>query len=616
MKVYSGKKVEKAITRLMQSSAGSSFYKKILLLVIGAIFIIFLFLFLFIPTDVVQEYEESYYPSPNVLFLSQIPQDTDIEYISSRLALWDWDLIVVPESNLGKQDKEILSELADQVTYISKDSAEANLIVFEELGVLAFSSGVSDDKCNEMVDNLKAVISKSDFSDLSFISLTDSDLNNETDGCVEELKAVLQEHMSKGDIIVSPGEQMLNDFLGDVRLVTDNIHYINVGKVDDSLISPLRIVSRKGEVLVNKLAFPRARNQTNTDEEIPTYKIEVAPDALKEVYNRMTTYDFTNSDWRSKYENPDDIHVAIPGKLWFGDQVYEIELSTRGNIGNNWEGIKKSWTVDFVGDKLLDGRDQIKFVIPSDRGYTEQIFIQEINDYLGVLTPKVQVAGLKINDIDFGPYILYEDFDKVFIEKREYGSDTAIGSSKFMDRFMSYSVWHDLNNFEKTGNAEDKSDEARILLKYHEDYSLYFSRDNTQRWIASQLFTGDRHQNSSDNLRFFVDKSTGRIIIISWDQTLAKISQKSSFYDIDYFQNKVLSNKEDREAIERLLVDLVNKDERWRSRLADLDSRYRDIFLNDSMRQVTKAQIDRRFETLYEIYEENLNITKETLNED
>lgn len=616
MKVYSSKKDEEAIKRSMQLSMGLSFYKKILLLVIGAGFIIFLFLFLFIPTGVVQEYEESYYPTPNILFFAQIPEDADIEYIASRLSLWDWDLIVIPDNNLKEQDKEIISKLADEVNYISQDSAEVSRVSLEKMDVLTFGSDISDDNCDNVKDNLKTFISESDSSNIPLVSITNSNLNNEQDGCVEELRSILKEHMSEDDLIVSSGEQMSNEFIEDVRLVTDNIHYINIGKADNSLISPLRIVSQKGEVLVNKLAFPATVGQIDAKERIPSYEIEIAFEDLREIYNRMTTYDFTNTDWRSKYENPDDIHISVPGKLWFGDDEYEIELSTRGNIGNNWEGIKKSWTVDFVGDKLFHGRDQIKFIIPSDRGYTEQIFIQDINDYLGVLTPKVQVAGLKINDFDFGPYIMYEDFDKVFIEKRKYGSDTAIGSSKFMDRFMSYSVWHDLNNFEKTGNAEDKSDEARILLKYHEDYSVYFSRDNTQRWIASQLFTGDRHQNSSDNLRFFVDKSTGRIIIISWDQTLAKISQKSSFYDIDYFQNKVLSNKEDKEAINRLLVDLVNEDERWRDTLRDLDSRYRNIFLNDSMRQITKAQINRRFETLYKIYEENLKITKETLNED
>lgn len=591
--------------------------------------------------------EQNRQPQINIAHISQLHKHSnDYKEIFKKLDLISWDLAVFNGNTINLEKNDNLEEIEQEslktfnqsiflpgekdnnATFFQKKdypssvmtgSVQNIFIDFEEI------NNNNSDNCSfpeHSISQLKEHLKEEASHRILYISTSwwleaESSLSDEkikeSRKCLaqkweEEIHPIINKKV--GIVIGADGVRTSQKKIDDVRYVRQGIHS-GKGETNSKVIFFSRISLIDNELILQKYSLS---NSTMIDQEvlskIPSYEIQVEQQALEDLYNSLPIYNIVEKNFLELLDDPNLIHRKIQGEAKINQQTYNIELETRGNIGNNWSGLKKSWTLNFTDPDGYFGRKQLKFILPSDRGFAAQPFITQINNYLEVPTPQVHIGQLIINDYNFGPYLIYEDFDKPFIELQQYNSDGDTFGNTFADDFGFYDVWEDINFTSKNKPKRDKTYQQKILKEYHERLENYFEREQYQRWIAVQIYIGDQHQNASDNMRFFLDKSTGRVIIVAWDQTFTSLAKKENPLALQKFQSKIMKNPEDREAILRFVDDLIENERDFDQSFKEFRTDYESVFKNDPYADFSEQRIERSFDNLYNSFKTNNQILK------
>lgn len=598
-------------------------------------------------------------PDTEILFIGHFyPHISERIDLFKKLGLLDWDLLVFGGDATNQEDSgtsqfvpldqiyEDVQSISDETVFL-RGNHDLNSPFFNQIPQYrslqvgdiqnifldtADNSrlGSSCSYSQEQLQFLKNVLEKesrfrilyshhawwTEIEDLSNIHT-----NNENPECIGDYweKTVLPIIKDKIDIVIAGDGANFNykDYQG-TRYILNGLPAANPDST--KLLQFTRIAVLDGKLITYRqsLAAP-SKIDPKPLSEIPTYRVKVDASELSRIYNSLPVYDISEENWMKKIENKADVDFEIEGSTTFNGETYQSTLSTRGQIGNNWEGLKKSWTLDFSQnpDGGPEGELQLKFILPDDRGYINQLFVYEINTFLGVISPETSIRRLIINGIDFGPYVMYEDFDNIFIEKNRYNSDVASVSNRFMDFFGFYPVSEDLNHLERSENKENKTNQQTIISEsttindIQDSFEPYIYR----RWIASQLFTGDQHQNEGDNMRFFIDRSTGKQIILAWDQYYHPIENKPDPLRISRFQNIVLDDPEEQEKIYNLVRYLLENEDVFDRSLSELEQTYLPVFQNDPFINTTEARLQAYMKKLAKTYHSNNDQLNTLLND-
>lgn len=523
--------------------------------------------------------------SPNILFVGNSAYRKDsLDDVIEKLSLYDWDLVVLggnivqADSSLSYND--ILNKwvnISDSVVLFNRDFDAAT---FKEFSVgsiqnIFLKSENADSVCEfgeNDIRKLARALKKSSKYRVLYLDYP----------CWKERiwpKKIEKKLRGKVDMVIS-GNGMgfeMKDMEG-VRYFLNGLPEIssNTNLLTFSMITP-----KDNSLILNKITMADApRLDSSWTQKLPRYEVTVSLKELKEIYKTVPIYD-VEVPWIVKIdEDPKRMNKVLDGTLTYEGKSYEINMAVRGNIGNHWEGIKKSWDIDFVDGFGPDANRQLKFMIPEDREYVGQVFVAYINDQFDVPTPKTTVGSLVINGIDFGPYIIYEDFDERFLELHGYSPDVSLFKTSFGDRFGYYPMFGDLNYIMKYKTKEDKSFQQIFLDtdKNYEDFIDFFDQYNYSRWIATQIFTGDRHQNSLDNIRTFRDASTGRYILVAWDQYFRQFRPLDSFV---WLPKLILQQPEEKKVVFDVLRKELARADMYKSKLQELIEMYEPAFLND-----------------------------------
>lgn len=357
----------------------------------------------------------------------------------------------------------------------------------------------------------------------------------------------------------------------------------------DGIFRIPRITIKDNEVSV--ASFTLGGNTiTNSSKDIvlPEYSVEIDSTKLKKLYQSLETYDFNDykkSNWIKKLNDENYKSIKIPAKLVYEGNRYDILISLRGDLYNHWEGPKKSWDIEFTDpNNTFSGHGKLKFIIPSDRRYMMPFLIQKISEDHGVLIPKATLGRLCINEYDFGVYTIYEDFDKRFVEINGYNPETSIVSGTFSDAYhYEYPFWTNVSNLRKNNKSIDMSQE-KVLEINNKDFNeikKYFEPDNYRSWIAVQMAIGDRHQTRLDNLRLFIDQSTGRFNFISWDPFVVFDLGKAPSYGFEDFQAMVLNDGSEKQKIFEILKKYIDKYPNYVKYWNELNNQYEALFVED-----------------------------------
>lgn len=516
-------------------------------------------------------YREKHYGVEDVGDIKNIYLDTNVESVHSDSCGFDDEQIKFLDDTLGRDTKK-------------------HTVLYMHHALWAYENYIGDEK---VPTNIKYSCAGSFWKDQILPIIKGRvDAVVSSDGGVYAPFKELNKDDIKYVITGSPIHQRVNG--GPDEGGPSNIELLRITTNDEELfISPITIVD---ETLTDESIL----------EDIKTYSLTTNVDILKDLYKNSPLYG-SEDTWQQQIE-PTEVLDFVKQSFVANLDGEEVEINIRGNIGNHWEGYKKSWDINFPNSE----NRQVKLILPSDRGYINQMFVQQLSEWYGVPTPGITVSRLVVNDIDFGLYLEYEDFDKAFIELNGYNSNAIPSKNIFIDHFDTYYINSDVSS--TTGDKQDKSYQRNLsnIRFTSKNINNYFDQDNYARWLAIQIILGDKHQNTSDNFRYFIDKPTGKYIMVTWDAYINKVDV-SKPYNPTVYTTAFLENTENLELVKSYVQEFVDNSASFNKQLQGLINTYTLIFINDPGAEVSRKQIGDAISGLEVTYLDNIPKLKQWL---
>jgi len=230
---------------------------------------------------------------------------------------------------------------------------------------------------------------------------------------------------------------------------------------------------------------------------------------------------------------PDDVAIQnnsefqfpyVNANLEYGGKKYDIKLKNRGITKFHWAKDKKSYTVNFKD--YFKHSDKLLFYIPDKRAYTGEHLVNELAHEMSLSALTSGFSKLSINGKDQGVYYVSEDFDSLFLAKRElpeaniYNTDPYKNPDKFTTEAIPKGmILSTLKDFE---DAYDKDVNYFLSVIKKENSELqrnwryYFDPDNLSKLLALSSISGTAHYDFH-NIVFYINPASGRIYFFPWD---------------------------------------------------------------------------------------------------
>lgn len=298
---------------------------------------------------------------------------------------------------------------------------------------------------------------------------------------------------------------------------------------------------------------------------------------------------------------PDDIidgHLQEENKVFvsayfnYGDYADKVKIRYSGADSNHWDSFKKSLMIKFPKENLFQGISSLRLIIPYDRMY----FIEPLNVYraekFGLPIPKFSFVNLKINNIDYGVYLMFEQWTKGWLEKNKYIDTTNVfklddemwEKEPLFDKKNPFSL--SAVNYWKSYTDEDTRgfEELKTLFSVlsEEDDELFkrqigniLDLEKFYYWDIINVLADSVHQSDYFNLIFLFNKITGKFEIIPWDVAIGQSNNEEFSYKLETtIAKRVLSIPEFREKRNNLLNNYLEDKNNLNDDLNYYDSLY------------------------------------------
>ena len=294
-----------------------------------------------------------------------------------------------------------------------------------------------------------------------------------------------------------------------------------VGKI---FLSPYRLLRKSSNFLY--LGYELKNH------DLPTYKLIIDPKDLKFLNNNLPE-PFVGNRLTDEYRR------RVPAIFYYQDHEYKVEVSYRGWVSNHWGNAKKSWDIKFDKDNPFKGLSGLNLIIPEDRG----IGLEYYNNYrakkLGLYPLFSSFIVLEINGRNNGMYFAVEPWDENYLAKHELIDDVdmfAFDEDRHRyDRDMD--IFEDVQYFsKKESNSLYQNKDYSLVIKlvdlinnsddeeFKKEIVKILDIDNFLTWQAHYILSSSVH-NDLSNIRFFIDRSTGKIIFVPWDVNMREPDQ-------------------------------------------------------------------------------------------
>jgi len=230
----------------------------------------------------------------------------------------------------------------------------------------------------------------------------------------------------------------------------------------------------------------------------------------------------------------------VKGYFLLEDKVLrKIKVRHRGDNPVNWFFEKKSWRIKTKKNELFDRTRVIEYIAPQNSNYFHEYLGAKIANSVGVLSPKVRLIELFINNKSTGIHIETEKLNESFLRRNkimpvnlykgeQYNTSAFIGVD--LDLFNNPGLWTKVAFFNQM-SEEDKIDLAQFLstARNAESDSKVFDSlfekldiDEWSKFAAYQIMTQNYHNDSTHNIRMVIDRWTGNARPISHDADYRK----------------------------------------------------------------------------------------------
>jgi len=314
---------------------------------------------------------------------------------------------------------------------------------------------------------------------------------------------------------------------------------------------------------------------------LPIYKLAVNPQDYQSIINDLPApysiqFKYTNSK-------------KIPGQLVIDNQNYQVEVNFRGIGYHHWSETKKSLRITFVDPPDFQGQKRLDFIIPSDPDFYGFHLNKWGADRLNLYTNNPGLIHLYFNGADFGPYVMADVWDQVFLETRGLPNGLIFGdvdpAPDRPDLYRSLEAWKaydpptdevDYSAIESLLNALNLPDVPESVNRLKQIIDI----DSFVKWEALSIFFNSRHQDDFHNIRLFLNPASGKLefLPVDFNPSLSKVdlSGKESLLSINYnpLVTRLLEDKQIRQARNQVLRELVNDEEFQQSLWQKYDELY------------------------------------------
>lgn len=255
---------------------------------------------------------------------------------------------------------------------------------------------------------------------------------------------------------------------------------------------------------------------------LPQYQLTLSPNDLSELNRAL-------GDWDPDVQKPlpGDRKVFTNARFRTNGYDEEVDVRYRGDSPLHWAYLKKSWLVEFPGNKPFRGMARLNLIVPQADEYVMTLVNSHRAKKLGLMHQEPFPVRLVIDGYDQGTYIAFEDATTEWVEKRglignvlEFDPDTGDLSQSVFSK-ANLSSWGSSSMEELYSPAVLEA--LQELLTRADDAAfqklapVMFNLDSFYGWDIMTVLAQTRNQDDqapSNNLRLFFDRSTGKFSLI------------------------------------------------------------------------------------------------------
>jgi len=220
--------------------------------------------------------------------------------------------------------------------------------------------------------------------------------------------------------------------------------------------------------------------------------------------------------------------------LYPDSRLKKIKVRHRGDNPINWMYEKKSWRIKTTRKRTLGGTRTFNYIVLQKEDFLGDYLAYWLGRKANILTPRVRLVEMFINEESYGLYLEAEHLDESFLRNagrmpgniykgEQYNSERIYGSES--DLFNNPSLWTKTAVFNQFPEADQRDLEHLFnLVRQAETSEADFKAlreiapfDQWALFSAFQILVQSWHNNRSHNMRLAADPWYGSIVPIIHD---------------------------------------------------------------------------------------------------
>jgi hypothetical protein len=234
------------------------------------------------------------------------------------------------------------------------------------------------------------------------------------------------------------------------------------------------------------------------------------------------------------------------------------KVRIRGDLPVHWRGDRISYRVKLTRE-LYRGMKEINFILPKDKHYAVELLQTRIAEDLGLLFFPSRFVRLVVNGASQGLYLENEHPTREYLERMGRTPSSIFTFAAWWTVYYAKPSYHvafqreggrDLPPLKGIAQIKQRATFVRnnpVLARKQLAYALEFYRlvndrspadvgaragryldlDNFARYVAIQDFFGSLHaMELSDNVRLYLDPSSGKLEFMPWDTSLRSLRRR------------------------------------------------------------------------------------------
>ena len=340
---------------------------------------------------------------------------------------------------------------------------------------------------------------------------------------------------------------------------------------------------------------------------LPVYQLEVDPKDLEKL-NAALPPAYSDIPLTDEYKE------RVSAKLYYQNNEYKVKVGYRGLFSSHWSAAKKSWTIKFSADGLLDGRKSVDLILPFDRLWV----IEHLNNYrakkLGIMAPESRYVRLVVNGKNYGVYFEVNGWEPEMLEKdTERSGDSDLYGFIYNPNLKTYETVGTWKKYtENIIEPTDFSNLAKLVEivnipddnKFYTQIGSIINLDKFYRWQITHLLMNDSHLNDT-NVKLYFNNASGLFEYVSWDISQSTIPYETIDNNLSDLATRILTNPIFIQERNKILWEYVKDDKNLEDDLNFINAAYNLIRVDvyrDRLKVKSNLQFDQEVKLRKQIY--------------